>query len=209
MYNYKFLEYNNLTKKIMSEKDTLANIYDLIVEKKTNKEEEEALKSTENWAKYAFKNNKEYHIVIYKNEKPIAYINNSFYDITVNFIDYQVGELIIYLSMIYYKYNMDIVFKENRNEKFPNKQLFLGQINSYIKEVSKEINTELVFKLNGNTNIFITEYDKHTNKSITDAKKTKVKISNNFVKQPENYKDYEYLLDYKNILKPEYLDLPK
>ncbi|NML69648.1 hypothetical protein HHL23_07550 [Chryseobacterium sp. RP-3-3] len=207
MYTVKFLEYNQLLKRILSEEDTLENICDLVVEKKPNKEEKEALKSTEDWAKYAFEKNKEYHLVFYNGEKSIAHITNSFFDITVDFLDYIEGELKIYLSMTYFKFNMDIVFKQNRNEKFPNDELFLGQINNYFEDSDKEIQNELAFKLNGNTNIFITTLDKESNKSNTEVKKTKVNISHNFIRSPETYKDYEYLLDYKSILKPEYLDI--
>ena len=32
-------------------------------------------------------------------------------------------------------------------------------------------------------------------------------ISHNFVRSPQHYLDYDYLLDYENILKPEYFDV--
>jgi hypothetical protein len=207
MNTIKFLEYNNLMKQVMSEQDTLENIFDLVVEKKPSKEEKEALKSTESWAKYAYDNNKEYHITFFKNEKIIAYINNSFFDITIDLFDFNQGVIFKYLSMTYYKYNMDIVFKENRNEKFPNDELFLGQINNYLENENTKTETKLVFRLNGNANIFINTFDKKISKINTEAKKTKVNITNNFIRCPKEYKDYEYLLDYKNILKPEYLNL--
>ena len=207
MITYKFLQYNNLSNEIMSEQDTLDNINDLIIEKKSSKEEKEAAKNVENWAKYAFENNKEYHIMIFNDEKPLAYINNNYNDITVEFLTYNGGNLFIYLSLVYDKFNMEISFKEDRDEPFPNNDLFLSQVNSIYEDDLVNIQNELVFKLSGNTNIFETTFDKKTNKSKTEAKKTKVNVSHNFIRRPQNYKDYEYLLDYKNILKPEFLDL--
>ncbi|AZB11538.1 hypothetical protein EG344_23265 [Chryseobacterium sp. G0162] len=191
----------------MSEQDTLDNINDLIIEKKSSKEEKEAAKNVENWAKYAFENNKEYHIMIFNDEKPLAYINNNYNDITVEFLTYNGGNLFIYLSLVYDKFNMEISFKEDRDEPFPNNDLFLSQVNSIYEDDLVNIQNELVFKLSGNTNIFETTFDKKNNKSKTEAKKTKVNVSHNFIRRPQNYKDYEYLLDYKNILKPEFLDL--
>ncbi|WP_250254727.1 hypothetical protein [Chryseobacterium sp. Marseille-Q3244] len=207
MITYKFLQYNNLSNEIMSEQDTLDNINDLIIEKKSSKEEKEAAKNVENWAKYAFENNKEYHIMIFNDEKPLAYINNNYNDITVEFLTYNGGNLFIYLSLVYDKFNMEISFKEDRDEPFPNNDLFLSQVNSIYEDDLVNIQNELVFKLSGNTNIFETTFDKKNNKSKTEAKKTKVNVSHNFIRRPQNYKDYEYLLDYKNILKPEFLDL--
>ncbi|MBP2617550.1 ABC-type Fe3+/spermidine/putrescine transport system ATPase subunit [Chryseobacterium jejuense] len=191
----------------MSEQDTLDNINDLIIEKKSSKEEKEAARNVESWAKYAFENNKEYHIMIFNDEKPLAYINNNYNDITVELLTYNGGNLFNYLSLVYDKFNMEISFKEDRDEPFPNNDLFLSQVNSVYEDDLVNVQNELVFKLNGNTNIFETTFDKKTNKSKTEAKKTKVNVSHNFIRRPQNYKDYEYLLDYKNILMPEFLDL--
>lgn len=207
MITYKFLQYNNLLNEIMSEQDTLGNINDLIIEKKSSKEEKEAAKNVESWAKYAFENNKEYHIMIFNDEKPLAYINNNYNDITVELLTYNGGNLFNYLSLVYDKFNMEISFKEDRDEPFPNNDLFLSQVNSVYEDDLVNVQNELVFKLNGNTNIFETTFDKKNNKSKTEAKKTKVNVSHNFIRRPQNYKDYEYLLDYKNILMPEFLDL--
>ncbi|THV62257.1 hypothetical protein [Chryseobacterium candidae] len=48
------------------------NINDLIIEKKSSKKEKEAAKDVESWAKYAFEHNKEYHIMIFNDEKPFS-----------------------------------------------------------------------------------------------------------------------------------------
>lgn len=206
MYKIFFLQYNELTNEVLSEEDTLKNIYDLVLEQKPTREENEALKSTKDWAKFAYEKEKEYHIIVFQNDKLFAYINNSFMDISVNFLTFNRGEIFKHLTMIYDKYDMDIAFNEDRNEKFPNEKLFLSQINNYYEDDEKKIQRKLIFKLNSDCNIFANTFDKRNNNLNTEAKKTKVNISHNFIRNLQHYKDYEYLLDYKNILKPEYLD---
>jgi len=207
MHTIKFLEYNDLQKKIMSEEETLENIFDLVVEGKPSEIERQALLSAETWAEYAFENNKEYHLVIYSNDKPLVHITNSTIDIAVNFLTYHEGKLFKHLTMVYDKYNTDILFDEGINQSFENNNIFLSKIEQYTLEEEKEAQNEMVFQLNGEVNVFTTVLDKKNNKTSTEAKKTKVNISHNFIRSPQNYTDYEYLLDYKSILKPEYLDI--
>ena len=56
MYTIKFLEYNDLMKEVMSEEDTLDNAITNL--DKATKEDKLHLNNVENWAKYAFENNK-------------------------------------------------------------------------------------------------------------------------------------------------------
>lgn len=207
MYLYKFLEYSDLEKNLLSEDETLENIFHTVLEGKPNKEEKKALTTTEDWSKYAYKNKKEYHLTVYLNDKLYAYIDNSNMDINVDFLTNNQGEIFKHLTLVYDKYNMDIAFEEDRNEKFPNNALFLSQINNYYEDDEKKVTNKLIFKLDGSTNILSTTFDKKNKKTFTEAKKTKVNVSHNFVSPPQNYIDYEKLIDYKNILKPEYLNL--
>ncbi|MBD8082519.1 hypothetical protein [Chryseobacterium caseinilyticum] len=207
MYLYKFLQYNDLEKSVLSEDETLENIMDLVLDGTPNKEEKKALITSEDWSKYAYQNEKEYHLTVYLNDKLYCYIDNSTMDINIDFLTYNQGEIFKHLTLVYDKYNMDIAFEEDRYEKFQDDALFLSQINNYYEDDEKKVTNKLIFKLDGSANILSTTFDKKNKKTSTEAKKTKANVSHNFISPPKNYIDYEKLIDYKNILKPEYLDL--
>jgi hypothetical protein len=207
MYTMKFLQYNDLMKKILSEEDTLENIVDLVLDGKPSKTEKLALKTAETWSEYAFVHEKEYHVIVYKNENPIAYINNSFFNLSVDFIDYYENKLVKHLSMIYEKYNMEIVFSENRNERYPEDKMFLSKIISFTYSEEVEASCELFFKQNGLTKIFKTEINLKTNNNRTLTEDANVNISHNWIRAPKKFDDLVYLMDYKEILKPQDLDL--
>jgi len=172
-----------------------------------NKKEMQYLTSIKDWSKYAFGNDKEYHTIIYDNESPIASVNNSFYDVTIDFIVKYDGKIIKHLTMVYDKYIADKLFKEDKYVKHLNETMFLSKIISYEMSDKMSKSSEILFKKNGNATIFITEIDKVTNKSVTSAQETKVNISHNLIRTPKFYNDFDYLLDYKNIVKSEYFNL--
>lgn len=88
----------------------------------------------------------------------MAYINNNYNDIAVEFLTYNRGDLFIYLSYminLIWKYHL----RNDRNEPFPNNDLFLSQVNSIYEDDLFDVKNELVSKLNGNTNIFLITHD--------------------------------------------------
>jgi hypothetical protein len=85
MYEFKFLEYNQLTKEIMSEHLTLENIVDIVLGGKPSKEQKKYLTSSEEWAKYAFENEYKYYTTVYKNNSPYACISCADMDIIIDF----------------------------------------------------------------------------------------------------------------------------
>lgn len=202
-----FLQYNNLLKRVLSEEETLENIYDLVLDKKPNKEQKKALANTGSWAKYAYLNNKEYYVTVLKNDSPVAAVTNSFYDITVEFIEMVKGEFFVYIMMVYDKCETNAGLKKAQTKEHQNGHLFLSQINFYTSSEKESTSTELVFKPSGDATIFKNVLDKESNNLQTDAKKTKLNVSENYIRGPIKFDDYEYLLDYKSILRPEYLEL--
>lgn len=62
--------------------------------------------------------------------------------------------------------------------------MFLSKIIVYEFSDVYSKSSERLFKENGNANIFITEIDRITNKSITSAKEAKVNISHNWIRTP-------------------------
>ena len=202
MYTLKFLEYNDLMKEVMSEEGTLDNILTLSLENKPTAEDKKHLNNAEDWAKYAFDNDKEYYVTFFKDGEPIACVNNYFRKISVTFLTYNNGELFVYLYMIYNKekgsYNKDVDGK-----------IFLRQFELYDEDADKRITNKVLFRDNGIMNVeTITETKRPEFSMNYEEKETKVNLSHNWTRKPQNYKDYEYLLDYQNILKPGYLNLP-
>ncbi|PIT07037.1 hypothetical protein BGI40_03895 [Snodgrassella communis] len=63
MYTLKFAEYNDIMKEVMSEEGTLENIVDLSLDRKPTAEDKKHLKNAEDWAKYAFDNDKNLKVV--------------------------------------------------------------------------------------------------------------------------------------------------
>ena len=203
MYTIKFLEYNDLMKQVMNEEDTLDNALTNL--DKVTKDDRLHLKNIETWAKYAFENNKEYFATIYQNDKPIASINNYFLGISIDFLTYNQGKLFIYLSMFYDKVEE---IGEEKYAKYPDNKMFLRQINLYQEDDNQKITNEMLFKDDGILNVeTITETKQPEFNMNYEEKETKVNLSHNWIRTPKTHDDYEYLLDYKNILKPEYLDL--
>ncbi len=203
MYTIKFLEYNDLMKQVMNEEDTLDNALTNL--DKVTKEDKLHLNNVENWAKYAFENNKEYFATIYQNDKPIACIDNYFRSINIEFLTYNQGKLFIYLSMFYNKVKE---IGEEEYVKYPDNKMFLRQINLYQEDDNQKITNEMLFKDDGILNVeTITETKLPEFNMNYEEKETKVNLSHNWIRTPKTHYDYEYLLDYKNILKPEYLEL--
>lgn len=203
MYIKKFLEYNNLTNEVMSEADTLDNALTNL--DKATKEDKVHLTDVETWARYAFENGKEYFITIYENEKPIVCINNYFRGITVDFLTYNKEEWFRYLSMDYEKAKQS---PEGDYIKYPDNKMFLRQVTLFQEDELKKITNEMLFKDEGVMNVESIIEKKIPEFQVSyEEKETNVNLSHNWIELPRTYDDYEHLLDYKNILKPEYLNL--
>jgi hypothetical protein len=203
MYTIKFLEYNKLMKKVMSEEDTLDNALTNL--DKATKDDKLHLINVEKWAKYAFDNEKEYYTTIFQNERPIACIDNYFLGIRIDFLTFNQGVLYKYLSMFYDKVEE---IGEEEYIKYPDNKMFLRQINLYQEDKNQKITNEMLFKDDGILNVeTITETKLPEFNMNYEEKEAKVNLSHNWVRMPNSCDDYEYLLDYKNILKPEYLNL--
>ncbi|WP_141672978.1 hypothetical protein, partial [Gilliamella sp. wkB18] len=130
----------------MSEEDTLENIVDRALDRKPTAEDKKHLKNAEDWAKYAFDNDKNYYVTFFKGGEPIACVFNYFETISIDFLTYHNGELFIYLFMVYDK------GKDSHNKDVDGK-IFLRQINLYDEDADKRITNEIFFKDNGIMNV--------------------------------------------------------
>jgi hypothetical protein len=208
MYSIRFSKYNEVLHKVMSEEDTLEDIIDISLEKKPSKEDKKHLSDCESWAKYAFANDKVFYMTIYNNNQVIACLSYDLFSISIDFLDFQADKLIVYLSLIYDKYDINILFDENKKIKYKNGDLLLSKIISYSFEKNKNIVSEIFFKNNGLASVTVSEFYTQKNEWNTREMKTEVNISHNFIRYPNDYNDFEYLLDYKNNIRTEYFDLP-
>lgn len=209
MYKLKFLEYNDLTKKIMSEKDTLENVKDITLNGKPSKEEKKHLNSVEEWAKYAFEKNENYCMTVYQDNIPFASIRFTDMHITVDFLEDYGNEWIKALTLVYHRFDLLEYLRNDEKKFYIDNSLFLGEIISYafINDDKKNI-TNIVFGTNDFATITQTEFNSELEDWKTAEQNIKVNTSNNFIRSPKHYQDFEYLLDYQNNIKSEDFDLP-
>ena len=207
MYNIKFSIYNNVLCEIMSEEDTLEDIIDISLEGRPSKEEKNYLQNSEKWAEYAFATDKVFYMTVYKDNQVVACISYDMFGITIDFLDFQADKLIVYLTLVYDKYDMDIFFDKDEKVKYENNNLFLSKIVSYSFDTNKNTTSEIFFRNNGLATITITEIYPDENDWNTQEMDTQVNISHNFIRCPDNYLEFEYLLDYQKNIKSEYFDL--
>jgi len=209
MYTFEFLEYNDFIKEIMSEKDTLENVIDTGLNGKPSKEEKKYLNSVEDWAKYAFEKDEIYFITINQNNKPFASIRFTDMHITIDFLEEYGNELVTTLTSVYHKFDILQYLRNNYKTFYINNDLFLGEIISYgFIDGTKKAVTNIVFGANDFATIALTEFYPELQDWKTAEQNIKVNTSNNFIRSPKHYKDFEYLLDYQNNIKPGYFDLP-
>ncbi|WP_239351781.1 hypothetical protein [Snodgrassella communis] len=98
--------------------------------------------------------------------------------------------------------------EEDSHNKDVDGKIFLRQIELYDEDADKRITNKVLFRDNGIMNVkTITETKRPEFRMNYEEKETQVNLSHNWLRNPQNYTDYEYLFDYQNILKPEYLDL--
>jgi hypothetical protein len=191
----------------MSEEDTLENVVDISLDGKPSKEKKKHLSNCEEWAKYAFENNDIYNMVMFQEESLIASIRCTDMTIKIDFIDYKGDEPTVYLTLVYHKFNLLTYFDTREIEYYENKNLFLGEIISYTFDEDRAT-TKIVFGDGGKAIVTLTKIIPEENTWKTVEQTVNVNVSHNFIRPPQNYKDFEYLLDYRNNIKPEYFDLP-
>ena len=211
-YKFTFQDYTSVGKYLLSEEDTLKiSILDSYLDNTPSKEQKEKLKVPKDWAKYAFETSEhlKYCLTVFRGETPFATITNDLKGITICFLNKnERGELISHMRMIYWRYIVDLFLKKDQKKYYPNKQLFLKQIDFLIDNSEQKIQYCALF--NDITNeLFLRSsiFDKIVQSYKREEKTTKVDISHNFVRSPQHYLDYDYLLDYKNILKSEYFEV--
>lgn len=210
-YTFTFQDFTDAGRHLLSEQDTLYfSILDKYLDNKPTKEQKEKLKNPQEWAKYAFESPEHlmYCVTAFKDGIPIATINNYFTGISVKFLDKnENGELVSYMRMIYWRYIADLYLKKGITEYYPNKQLFLKQIDFTINNSQQKSQNMALFN-DVKKELFLrgSVFDKREQTYRREEKTTKVNVSHNFVRSPEHYLDFEYLLDYKNILPTDYLD---
>lgn len=211
-YTFTFQDFTDAGRNLLSEQDTLHfPILDKYLDNKPTKEQKEKLKNPQEWAKYAFESPEHlrYCVTAFKNNMPVATITNDFKGITIKFLEKdENGELVSFMRMVYWRYVVDLFLKKDVTEYYPNKQLFLKQIDFTINNSQqKSQNMALFNDVSNELFLRASIFDKKEQTYRREEKTTKVNILHNFVRTPQHYLDFEYLLDYKNILKPEYLDI--
>lgn len=206
-YKIKFADYRPISKDIATEKETLEYIIEIDLDNRPSVEDRKHLIDAESWAAYAYMNNKPYYLTFFKDEKAVASVSVDELSITVYYLDSQNDKYINYLRIIFFKYDFN-KYMDDILEEYPDGKMFLHQIDINTDTDLKSFSKQMLFNhekrlLTYNESVF----SKTENIYSKQSKEAKVNTSSNFLRKPQSYKDYEYLLDYKNLLKAEYLDL--
>ena len=216
-YQYKFKEFNYILKDLLSEEDTLDNIKTGFLNNKPDKKEKDLLKDAERWAKYAFDKDKEYFVTAYDFEnKPIACINYLPNSISVKFLDYdETNKLESFITIIYSRRYPVEKGKEIEMKPYSKDIVFFKQIERTEESELSKKTEKIIFRFSKESD----QKGKMVVKTFEIIRKPKfggsnsereaeVNLSRNWIPSPSHYLDFDHLLNYKEILKSEYLDIP-
>lgn len=211
--NYKFRNFNNSKKKIVSQEETLEILEETFYQGFPKKERQKLFKDPINLAKYAFENYTTYYLTFYKNTKPFVNLNSGDGTFDLSFLDTDIdGNVFIYLTMSCLRVDPLKRFHYDEYEPLPNGQVFLNQIvlftNDEIESSRKEMKFIFKDEEDPEDKLIITERrflkkDNSVKKTVEET--TEINLSNNYFRTPQHFYDYEYLFDYENLLKPEYI----
>jgi hypothetical protein len=194
MYKIKFSKFNSVMGKIiMSETDTL---YVLLTDEFGQKIPKEFQNiSPENWAKYAFQNNKEYFITYYRNNKPFVIVDFGYTSIELAYYEERAGELFQYMRIWFGRGYIEKKTQKVEFVPFTNNKIFLCQVD-IIGNLGKGLYFDSQKKKN---NIRFEECVENDGKVEWIEQTGTADLSKNWFDAPKHYLDYEYLFEYQNL----------
>lgn len=205
-YRIEFSAYNSVNKIISTEEETLEYIIDIDLDNNPTEEEKKHLETSNKWAQYAYEHNKNYYLTFYLDDIAIVSISVDSLDIIIEYLTLEDNLYESFLRIVLHKYNWR-KFMNDIIEEYPEGKLFLSQIELKINNNSERITKQISFdNEKENMSYYESKYSKIKETYSKLTKEAKVNVSSNFIKKPLTYVDYEYLIDYKNLLKGEYLD---
>ncbi|MHC5310933.1 hypothetical protein ACYSNM_12885 [Myroides sp. LJL116] len=208
-YRIEFSAYNPVSKVISTEQETLEYIVDIDLDNKPTKEEKKHLEAPCKWAQYAYENNKNYYLTYYLNDIAIACVSVDSLDIIIEYLALENNLYESFLRIVLHKYNWR-KFMKDIIEQYPDGNLFLSQIDIKSDNNSERITKQISFDdEKGIMGYYESIYSKTEQTYCQQTKEAKVNVSSNYLSKPLTYVDYAYLLDYRNLLHPEYLDYLK
>jgi len=200
MYKIQFGDFNSLMGNIIMDEETTLEVL-LSNEFGENVPKEFQSITPEEWAKYAFDNNKEYVVTYYKEDKPYITVYNTLLSIRLTYYEDRGGELYRYLSIWFNKGYIDNKLKGEPFIPYDKGKIFLGQIDN-----KSDFSSMLIFySQKKKNNVFLEEFLEEDGQTKLIEQYGTADLSKNWFDAPMHYLDYEYLLDYKKLFE----DLPE
>ena len=194
MYTIKFADFNSLMNStIMSEEDTLEVLLDDEFNGKIPKKFKNI--TPEEWAKYAFENDKEYFVTYFKDDKPYLTVHHTLLSICLSYYDYKKGVLFRCMHIIFEKGYIDSSTREKDFVPFNNGSIFLGQI-----DLIGDLGSMLVFNSQKKkNNVLLEEFIEEDGETKLIQQTGTADLSKHWFTAPRHYLDFEYLFDYQNL----------
>jgi hypothetical protein len=200
MYKKKFSKFNAVMGNIiMTETDTL---YVLLTDEFGQRIPKKFQTITpEDWAKYAFDNNKSYYITYYRDEKPFVIVSFSLIAISLSYYEEKEGELFSYMTIWFDRGYLDKTSRKVKFIPFNNNRIFLSQIDK-----RADLGSGLYFdSQKEKDNVRFDEFVKNNGVTELIEQYGTADLSKNWLDEPKNYLDFEYLFDYEKLFD----ELPK
>jgi hypothetical protein len=157
--------------------------------------------SPEDWAKYAFENDKIYHITYYKNEKPFVIVTFSYISIWFSYYDERGGELFRYMTIWFDRGYIEKKSKKHIFIPFTDNKIFLSQIDKI-----DDLGSGLYFNSQKKKdNIRFEEWIENDGVVELVEQIGTADLSKNWFDAPKNYLDFDSLFDYENL----FSEIPK
>lgn len=193
MYTTKFANFNHLMGDIiMTEEDTLEVLLSDEFDDRTPKKFRNI--SPDEWARYAFENNKEYYVTYYKDDKPFVTVHHTMLSITLSYYHYS-GRLSRYMHIYFGKGYIDNTEKKAPWVPYGNGKLFFKQV-----DMIGELGSMLLFNSQKKTNnVLWEEFVEEDGKVELVEQWGTADLSRHWFDAPKHYMGYEYLLDYQKL----------
>lgn len=194
MYTTKFGDFNSQKGNVIMDEETTLRVL-LSNEFGQNVPKEFQNITSDQWAQYAFKNNKEYIVTYYKDDKPYVTVTHTLLSIGLSYYIDKEGELFNFLNIWFNRGYLDYKSKDEPFVPYNKGKIFLGQIT----EKSDLVKKLIFYSEKKKNNVFLEEVIEENRKTVWVEQYGTADLSKNWFDAPKHYLDYEYLFDYQKL----------
>lgn len=145
------------------------------------------------WARYAFANNKEYIITYYKEEAPCITMSHTTLSIRLSYYENKEDKLFRYMNIIFNKGYIEYSSKNTPCISYDNGRIFLGQID----KIGNLGSTLVFYSHKKKNNVRLDEFIREDGVVKEVKQFGTADLNKLWFQAPKHYLEYEHLLDYK------------